>query len=264
MESTLTKNQKKIYPWKVYTEDGETYRLRAVVRYDDECGNGHNSFSITGEIDRKGKNGQWYDFAGGCLHEDIARRFPDLAPLLKWHLCASDGPMHYISNALYFASNKDCWGGRKGEVKSWDYAVRFDGFPVLQMQGKKRFIEKMEELDGAEVGALEVVSVEHPNEPDQFSPHYTFFEGEKWHQCPFSTPVEAAQMLEAFKTLTWEVAKAPASYHEGKEPELDAARRAAIWPDAELADFTRENLEARLPDLLEDFRRDVESLGFTW
>jgi hypothetical protein len=262
MESTLTKNQTKVYPWKVYTEDGETYRIRAVVRYDDRCGNGHNSFSITGEIQRKGDNGAWYAEAYGCLHEDIARRFPALAPLLKWHLCNADGPMHYIANSLFLAGDRDCWGGRKGEVKSWDYAIRFDGFPALQMRGQERFLQKIEELD--DLAALEVVAVEHPDNPGQFSPHYTFFEGEKWHQCPFKMQDEAAQMLEAFQTLGWEVVKTPASYHEGREPELDAARRAAIWPDAELEDFTRENLEARLPGLLEDFRRDVESLGFTW
>ncbi len=46
----------------------------------------------------------------GCFHEEIAIRFPELAPLLKWHLCTADGPLHYIENTIYLAGNKDHWG----------------------------------------------------------------------------------------------------------------------------------------------------------
>lgn len=49
MESVLTKKQVKTFK-KAYVEDGREYVLIAKVRYDDECGNGHNAFSITGEI----------------------------------------------------------------------------------------------------------------------------------------------------------------------------------------------------------------------
>lgn len=92
--------------------------LVAIVRYDDACGNGHNTFSITGEhyehYPRRGelavthKRGKKLWLAScGCLHDDIRVHFPNLAPLLKWHLTSSDGPMHYVDNSLY-------WAGRQG------------------------------------------------------------------------------------------------------------------------------------------------------
>jgi hypothetical protein len=77
---------------------GEPAFLRVEIRHDDECKNGHNSFAITGDI--RGARGR--DIAGGCLHEDIARVFPELAHLIKWHLCSTDGPMHYVANTLYW------------------------------------------------------------------------------------------------------------------------------------------------------------------
>lgn len=51
---------------------------------------------------------------------------------------------------------------------------------------------------------------------------------------------------------------------EGKEPNLEAARTSACWPDAELSDFTRENLEARLPELMEQFKKDITDFGLDW
>jgi hypothetical protein len=56
----------------------------------------------------------------------------------------------------------------------------------------------------------------------------------------------------------------------GKARELDAARRAAIWEDAtddELCQEPaklKEMLEARLPKLLAEFRKRMESLGFIY
>ena len=154
--SVLTKSQTRKYGPVYYTEDGAEYRITAKVRYDDECGNGHNSFAITADIDRKDGAGRWREAAGGCCHEEVAKYFPELAPFLKWHLCASNGPMHYIANTVY---------------------------------------------------------------------------------------------------------------HVGKK-KLDYARSTAIWPDAtdaELcADDLKEKLEARLPALLADFQKDVESLGFVF
>ncbi len=51
---------------------------------------------------------------------------------------------------------------------------------------------------------------------------------------------------------------------EGKEPDLQAARNSACWPDAELWDFTKEKLEARLPELMKQFKQDVEAAGIKW
>ncbi len=114
--STLTTKQTKVYGWTIFTEGVNKYRIRATVRYDDSCGNGHNSFSLTGEIEQSYGN-RWRSCVSGMIHGEIAKHFPALAPLLKWHLCGSDGPMHYIANTLFHASDRDHNGLKKGEVK---------------------------------------------------------------------------------------------------------------------------------------------------
>lgn len=71
---------------------------RAVLRFDDDCGNGHNTFSIT--MDSLAQHAGAF---GGCMHDEIAQVFPEYAHLIKWHLMSTDGPMHYIANTLYHA-----------------------------------------------------------------------------------------------------------------------------------------------------------------
>jgi len=96
-KSILTKSQFKTWK-KTYTEGKDVYSITATVRYDDQCGNGHNSFGITADIRRNGR-----EYMGGCCHEEVAKHFPGLAPLIKWHLTSSDGPMHYVANTVYHA-----------------------------------------------------------------------------------------------------------------------------------------------------------------
>ena len=93
---------------------GQDAALSVELRFDDECGNGHNTFSITAEVRRP--RARDID-AGGCLHDDIARIFPELAPFIKWHLVSTDYPMHYIANTVYHAGDLDHNGLRKGEVR---------------------------------------------------------------------------------------------------------------------------------------------------
>jgi hypothetical protein len=111
-ESILTKNQKKQFgPVAI----GDEFII-AEIRFDDECGNGHNSFSITGEIYGKEyqrgptitQNGRnYYLNSCGCVHNQIAKAFPELAPFIKWHLSSSDEPMRYAANATYWAGHCD-------------------------------------------------------------------------------------------------------------------------------------------------------------
>jgi len=95
--------------WKSLSRPVEGYgagdQMTVTIRFDDQCQNGHQSFSITADV-----------AAGGCMHEEIAKVFPELAPLIKWHLTSCDGPMHYIANTVYHASDRDCNGLKKGEV----------------------------------------------------------------------------------------------------------------------------------------------------
>ncbi len=153
----LIYKQTKTFGPKQFTENGTTYRITTNVRHDDNCHNGHNSFAITGVIDKRAR-GRWVEYSGGCLHDSIAKHFPELAPFIKWHLTSTDGPMHYVANTTYHAT---------------------------------------------------------------------------------------ALM--------------------NKEANLEYARSSAVWPDATLEQLTdRTALEARLPALMADFRRDVEFLGFTY
>lgn len=104
--SILTHNQTQSET-KYYFSGGVQYRIKVTIRYDDNCNNGHNSFGITGNIDYKKKNGQWGDYSGGCIHEEIAKHFPKLIPFIKWHLVDSTQPLHYIANAMYHAGHTE-------------------------------------------------------------------------------------------------------------------------------------------------------------
>jgi hypothetical protein len=99
--SQLTKNQKKEFNFEI-EEGGRRKLLQVELRHDDECGNGHNSFAITGAIYPGLRQADKYLESCGCLHDEIALHAPQLKPLIKWHLTSTDGPMHYLANTLYW------------------------------------------------------------------------------------------------------------------------------------------------------------------
>jgi len=41
----------------------------------------------------------------GAVHDDIAKAYPELVHLLKWHMCTLEGPLYYLENTLYHASD---------------------------------------------------------------------------------------------------------------------------------------------------------------
>ena len=68
-------------------------------------GNTRPYFSITGQTWERGRYG-WKEATSGCIHEEIARYFPELSPLIEWHLVDDNGePLHYVANALYWLEN---------------------------------------------------------------------------------------------------------------------------------------------------------------
>ena len=109
MKSVLTKDQKTTYEKLICSDSPPKKKMVVQIRYDDECGNGHNTFSITAEIYDVMKNGRLEWDSGGCLHDEIREHFPEFAHLIKWHLCSSDGPLHYIENARYWAGCYPKW-----------------------------------------------------------------------------------------------------------------------------------------------------------
>lgn len=139
MESVLTRKQTKTYGPKPITGWGKNALIKAKVRYDDECGNGHNSFAITDEIYIPGKRDCE---ACGMLHEEIVKSFPELQPFLKWHLVSSDEPMHYVANTLYWLGYDTKWcKGEKNDPPNMAYARDTAVWPdmpeeYLQTSGK--------------------------------------------------------------------------------------------------------------------------------
>lgn len=92
----------KVYE-KTYVENGTTYRImaKAILR---KIGAQAPYFSLTGEIDRKARNNRWMEDSGGCIHDEIVKHFPALAPLVAMHLSDIDGaPMHAVGNGIYNA-----------------------------------------------------------------------------------------------------------------------------------------------------------------
>lgn len=200
--------------------------MQVDIRMDDNCRNGHNTFSMTAEVRRPG--GRDCE-ACGCMHEDIARVFPELVPLIRWHLVSTDGPMHYIANTVYHASERDHNGLLKGErrqirngrtgLPSWELVALVDGeHRPARVDGVPRYLD----------------SEAQPEAPAglQYAPWCRVGEG------------KARELAHA---------RASAAWPEATDAELcvDAAA-------------LRVALHERLPGLLADFRRDIEAAGFLW
>lgn len=249
---------------------GEPASMQVSMRFDDNCKNGHMDFSITADVLGSKPSRDPY-LAGGCLHDEIAQVFPELAPLIKWHLVSTDGPMHYVGNTVYLAGDKDHNGRRKGEVSSWSEGYLFGNSPIFHSvrTSLRKFID--ERLAGD--GQFQICSFAHrsagkPHEY-QYPPSWTLVGyGESWGDCPWLNEEEARRFCEALNTVAVTPCKIPTAYSEGKERDLDAARSVACWPEATDEELMQDGLEAklreRLPQLLKDFRSDMERIGFLY
>jgi hypothetical protein len=147
--STLVKDQKFTKTFH-YFEDGEPRTLVVEVRHDDECGNGHNSFAITGNLFDRTKripgessithsSGKrlWLSSCG-CLHDEIAKHAPEFAPFLKWHGTHTDEPLHYVANTTYHAGNSDPEAARACAI--WPDAT------LEQLQDEKLLLARLPAL----------------------------------------------------------------------------------------------------------------------
>ncbi len=274
-KSVLTKKQVKTLGPVEYTEHGQKYRIKAEIRYDDECGNGHNSFAITGDISRATANGRWQEDACGCIHENIAKHFPDYAKYIKWHLTSSNGPMHYVANTVYHASDRDYNGKLKGEPYLFERKLMFNDVPFLYKPTKEllAFIDEVG-IDAA-WGNFELIELHHKENAKggyQYKPKVSIalMPVTEWYKAPFDTWDEANNFIHAMTHCRVEIVKRATAYGEGKERDFDAARACAGWPEAtdEQLSLPKDELKKllldRLPPLLLEFKRDVEELGFTY
>lgn len=278
---------------RMYREDGASKKIIISVRFDDNCRNGHNSFSITGEIWSSLVRGDCETC--GCIHEEIAKHFPEVAHLIKWHLVSTDGPMHYPGNALYHASNRDHNGKLKGEPWAWDDVAYMGNSPFPVKISNSKFLAWMKARIEFLVSTpksnpawhpfeVEAIHHERNDEPGthKYSDNYTLvgFEA-RWATCPFSDPLTAEAWATALDAHVDSLRKPngsayirfdkiPTLFSEGKKRELDHARSSAIWPEAtdEQLCLPKEELkallDARLPALMVECKRDIEAAGFMW
>jgi len=265
-DSKLVKNQnlKKVISNVTHPDYGQV-DLIINIRYDDRCGNGYNSFAITGDLYVAGRRGDRNLIACGCIHDQIKLLAPEYSHLIKWHCMNSDGPMHYLANSLYHASDKDHNGYKKGEPCSFEKHIKFEGMPITFSPSNK-LIKWIEERKNNGLGFdVEVIELTHDNNDGYaYRPKYTIgdYPATKWHEGPFDSEQKAFEWIETLQTIPFEIVSLPTAYSEGKEPDLESARNCAIWPEAQLEDFTKENLVKRLPTLIDEFYDVVLSLGF--
>lgn len=199
-------------------------RIRAEMRFDDHCGNGKMSFAITADIyDSRG-----VCIGGGCAHDDIAHAFPKLAPLIKWHLCDTAGPMHYLGNVTYHAGNRDHRGMVKGETRQLRNGRT--GQPVWELVTRD------------ESGAVVRPSA------------YSMQDSDAMPESKFTTAWEPRLIIGEGKERDLKAARSCAIWPDATDSELKADK----------ATLTAA-LAARLPALVARFRAAMESdCGFVW
>lgn len=275
----IIRNQTVVTGRRPYPAYGKGCTISAEIRFDDECKNGKNSFAITGEIiDPKERRDRGI-VACGCLHEDIAKAFPELAPLIKWHLTDAAGPMHYIANTIYHAGDRDHHGKRAGEPYAWDDAVKFGAFPIVYRIKSAQLLAFLKSLSDYERGGMEAALIplavaheDRPGETYKFAPKYQFA-GQpplKWYECPFDSEDAAEQFAAAFLDHQPEFLRIPTQWSEGKARNLDHARSVAVWPDATDAELMQEPealkaaLEARHAALMAEFKAAILGAGLLW
>jgi len=242
--------------------------IKVEIRYDDQCGNGHNTFSITGEIiSPEGDPRCGLVLISGCIHDEISKHFPELRHLLKWHGMSSDGPLHYIANTLYHARDKDHTKYAVGAAVKWNTKLKFDGIPFTfpeQTSGFWEFVDGISNFEGIETCQIDYDG----NDTHQYTPNYSltgFLKPDatkQWYNAPFKSKSEASEFLEALQNHSYKYIKTPTAWCKAITPDLRAARNSAIWKDATLMQLQNEKLlMERLPELIEEFRADIESIG---
>lgn len=251
---------------------GEPAMICAEIRFDDDCRNGHNSFAITADVFNPKKYGDDAFIMCGCCHDEVARAFPELAPLIRWHSVSTDSPMHYIANTVYLAGDLDHNGRAAGAPERYAHGIRFGGSPITHTV-KEDFWQFLKSRMNSGEFILQKVDYRKRQSSDyDFAPKYTFvgFSDETWHSCPFDSEQSAREWIDALCLPGVEFMQIPVAWSKGKERQLDAARTAANWPEATDEQLTlprdelKALLEARLPDLQARMRAAITGAGFAW
>lgn len=82
-------------------EGGKCYSFAYYIGLNDDCNNGHLTFSFTGEIKIKKGNGHYYTLISGAVGDIIAYLKPELSIFEKLHTCNHLGQPMYVDNIRY-------------------------------------------------------------------------------------------------------------------------------------------------------------------
>jgi len=257
-------------------EFGPGGQMQVTIRWDDECSNGHNSFAITAEVWTSESRRRHDVAACGCLHDDIAKVFPEFAQLIKWHLMSEDGPWGYINNTVYHAGDRDYNGRRKGEPSQFETWLYESGAKMGHKISdvKRRIIvnHREAEFTTQQRVYLEPICVPYNGiSTHTYAPKFTVSSYPyQWALCPFDSEREAKEFIDMLHGQEYHTEEVPIAWSEGKERDHAAARESAVWPDAtdEQLCLPKEELtkllEARLPALMAEFKQVVSDIGFVW
>lgn len=103
------------------------------IRLNDECHNGHQNFSITGEVYPTGKRGDRNLISAGCCHDEILKARPDLKLFVDLHFATAKGvPMCAIENGFYFLKEGNN-GKIPKEVVTYYLRVTDEEFEALKI-----------------------------------------------------------------------------------------------------------------------------------
>lgn len=84
-----------------FFEGGKYYLFTYFIKLNDECKNGHLTFSFTGEIKVKKNNGRYYTLISGAIGDIIAYLKPELSMFEKLHTCNHLGQPMFIDDIRF-------------------------------------------------------------------------------------------------------------------------------------------------------------------
>lgn len=115
----------KVVRTRVYTRDGQRYRITVTAYLSKLRGNARPYFSITAD-QRREERGYWREDACGCMHEEILAQWPDLFDFVALHLSDDDGAPTYaeVNGWYWFAGTFDNGAWERYHGSSRDYRGR--------------------------------------------------------------------------------------------------------------------------------------------
>jgi hypothetical protein len=128
---------------------GLTEKLIISIRLNDECKNGHADFAITADGYEKRRNNIWADSFGGCCHEEILKKRPNLKIFVDLHLSDSNGcPMYAIENGFCHLWDKTKTSEERKKIVMEYLRVNEQEYNILSQAKEKDYfhylIDKLE------------------------------------------------------------------------------------------------------------------------